>query len=252
MKIRTLFLLWQSLCLLPAVAACSPAPGSGAASDDAALPAASAPEPLPATPAEAEHHAEPLRREACFTVISKRDLTLAVYEARPAAGDTLAYVGGRGAAPEALGPDTVLIARYPVCLSRERGQKQRRGDMRTPESPAGRPFVISQIQDASSWQHDFGDGRGSFLAYGRWFHRLKTPGFTGIGIHGSTGNAHTVPGRDSEGCIRMRDADLDDFHDRYAYLGMPVTIKGEDDGPLPFEARAMAQAAAAGRPAGAD
>ena len=251
-------LAWLSLCLLP-LPACSRTPAGGASVPPvAAVPSVTAvssvappiaappvaPSALPATPAEAEHHAEPLRREACFTVISKRHLVLAVYEVRPASGDTLAYVAGRGAAPVALGPDTVLIARYPVCLSRELGQKKRSGDMRTPESPAGRPFEIVQIQDASTWRHDFGDGRGSFLAYGHWFHRLKTPGFTGIGIHGSTGNEHTVPGRDSEGCIRMRDADLDDFHDRYAYLGMPVAILGEADGPQPFEVRAMQQAAA--------
>ena len=35
------------------------------------------------------------------------------------------------------------------------GDKKKRGDMRTPESPAGKPFKISMIQDASTWRHDW-------------------------------------------------------------------------------------------------
>ena len=31
---------------------------------------------------------------------------------------------------------------------------------------------------------------------------------SGIGIHGSTNNESSVPGRGSEGCIRLRDDDL--------------------------------------------
>lgn len=109
--------------------------------------------------------------------------------------------------------------------------------MRTPESVPGAPFHIKQIQDASDWHHDFGDGRGSILSYGHWFMRLETP-FSGIGIHGSTNNEDKMPGRDSEGCIRMRDNDLDHLHDNYAYVGMPVIIQAENDDPLPFEAHA--------------
>ena len=54
--------------------------------------------------------------------------------------------------------------------------------------------------------------------------RLETPGFKGIGIHGSTNNEASVPGRDSEGCIRLRDSDLIVLHDRYAQVGTPVVI----------------------------
>lgn len=157
-------------------------------------------------------------KKEAFIVVSKKDLTLSVYA--PVRGDT------------------VLLERYPVCLSREKGQKQKRGDMRTPESPAGKPFRISQIQDASKWYHDFGDGRGSILSYGKWFLRLETPGHKGIGIHGSTNNEHTVPGRDSEGCVRLRDADIIDLKERFAYVGMPVIIKHEGQGALAFELKA--------------
>lgn len=153
-----------------------------------------------------------------FALISKKELRLKVYSVS--------------------GADTTLVAQYPVCLSRVKGQKQGSGDMKTPESEPGEPFVIEQIQDASTWTHDFGDGRGAILSYGHWFHRLVTPGHKGIGIHGSTNNEDKMPGRDSEGCIRMRDKDLDHFHDNYAHIGMKVTITAEDQGLLPFEAKA--------------
>ena len=152
-----------------------------------------------------------------FIVISKKDLTLTVY-ARS-------------------GKDTVALASYPVCMVKNKGNKESGGDMRTPESPAGQPFTISKIQDASTWTHDFGDGRGSILAYGNWFLRLNTPGHTGIGIHGSTNNENTVPGRASEGCIRLLDKDIIQLKENYARIDMPVIIKGEEEGLLPFETR---------------
>ena len=96
--------------------------------------------------------------------------------------------------------------------------------MRTPESSFEKPFTITQITDASKWTHDFGDGRGEILSYGNWFMRLATPGFSGIGIHGSTNNESSVPGRGSEGCIRLRNDDLDQLKEKYAYVGMKVVI----------------------------
>ena len=46
------------------------------------------------------------------------------------------------------------------------GQKQRRGDNMTPVGT----FTVDEIDDASSWTHDFGDGRGEIAgAYGPWF-----------------------------------------------------------------------------------
>lgn len=202
------------LCLILAgIIATSCGGGSGAGDANEPTPEQRAADSIAAIDAKIEYTGE-LPKEKAFIVISKRDLRLKVY----------APIGG----------DTVLVAHYPVCLSRNKGNKEKGGDMRTPESPAGKPFVIKQIQDASDWHHDFGDGRGSILAYGHWFLRLETP-FSGIGIHGSTNNENTVPGRDSEGCIRLRDADIEQLHDRYAYVGMPVIIQGETDGPLPFE-----------------
>ena len=146
-------------------------------------------------------------RDQCFIVISKPELYLSVYEDQQG--------------------DTVLIARYPVCVGKNMGQKQKSGDMRTPECTYDNPFSISQIQPASSWVHDFGDGRGSILAYGNWFMRLNTPGFKGIGIHGSTNNESSVPGRGSEGCIRLLNDDLDELKEKYAFVGMKVVIEAD-------------------------
>ena len=153
-------------------------------------------------------------KQKTFIVISKKDQKLTVYA--PVKGDTLP------------------VAQFPVCLSRNKGQKQGSGDMRTPESEPGEPFTIEQIQNSSTWTHDFGDGRGAILSYGNWFLRLKT-GFSGIGIHGSTGNESSVPGRDSEGCIRLRDPDIITLKEQYARIGMPVIIKQEDQGLKSFE-----------------
>ena len=143
-------------------------------------------------------------RDSCFIVISKPELHLSVYERQEG--------------------DTVLLARYPVCVGKNFGQKEKTGDMKTPECGFDNPFSITEIKPASSWTHDFGDGRGAILAYGNWFMRLKTPGFTGIGIHGSTNNENSVPGRGSEGCIRLLNPDLDELKETYAFVGMKVIV----------------------------
>ena len=156
---------------------------------------------------------------SAFIVVSKRDMTLSVYD-RNTVGDT------------------IMAAQFPCCMGKNKGDKVKRGDMRTPESPADRPFKITMIQDASDWHHDFSDGRGSILAYGHWFLRLATPGHKGIGIHGSTNNEGTVPGRASEGCIRLLDKDIITLKEHFAYVGMPVIVQPEDATPLPWEQRA--------------
>ena len=168
----------------------------------------------------------PVNRDNCFFVISKvHPEHLSVYEDRNG--------------------DTVLLAVYPVCLAKNKGQKVIKGDNKTPESFPGLPFSISQIQDSRSWTHDFKDGRGPINAYGHWFMRLKTPGFSGIGIHGSTGNRESISaGRGSEGCIRLYDEDIEHLHDYYALVGTPVIILPEGTGPLPFEKRALSKVGA--------
>lgn len=159
--------------------------------------------------------------ENCFAVVSKMHTLLNVYERRTG--------------------DTVIICSYPVCVGKNYGKKQKTGDMRTPESSLKSPFSITSIENSSAWQHDFGDGRGRILSYGNWFLRLRTPGFSGIGIHGSTNNESSVPGRGSEGCVRLRDADIVHLKEHYAHVGMPVLILADDQDYLPFEMRALSK-----------
>ena len=152
-----------------------------------------------------------------FIVMSKKDYYLYVYE-------------GQGA-------DTVLLARYDCAFSQKKGNKQQRGDMKTPHCTMTNPFKITEIKDASSWVHDFGDGRGAIKSYGNYFLRLLTDPHKGIGIHGSTNNEESVPGRASEGCIRLKDEDIIDLRKNYAFVGRKVVIKAEDKDDLPFETR---------------
>lgn len=163
-------------------------------------------------------------KKQCFFVVSKiHPEHLSVYEKR--------------------GDDTVVLAVYPVCISLNRGQKKAKGDCRTPESYPGKPFYISDITDSHSWTHDFGDGRGEILSYGHWFMRLVTPGFKGIGIHGSTNNRESIKtGRGSEGCIRLLDEDIIHLRENYAVKGTKVIILPEDHQPLDFEKRALRSA----------
>ena len=166
---------------------------------------------------ESHIYKEKVKKSDCMIVISKREFRLYVYE---------------------CSNDTSLVASFPVCYAKYPEAKTKSGDMRTPECSLDNPFTVSEIVPASDWEHDFGDGRGKLPAYGDWFIRLSTPGFTGIGIHGSTNNAASVPGRDSEGCIRLRDADIRTFHDLYASVGQKVVIKSVSEQKYPFEKKA--------------
>jgi hypothetical protein len=159
-------------------------------------------------PDTATYYSEVVDKKNCFILISKPELRLYVCEV--------------------VDSDTIKRVHYPVCVGLKKGQKQKKGDMKTPECTAANPFVITEIKDASQWYHDFGDGRGSILAYGNWFMRLKTPGHSGIGIHGSTNNESSVPGRGSEGCIRLRNNDLDDLKENYAFVGMRVVVLADE------------------------
>ena len=177
---------------------------------------------------------EKFDKKSYFIVISKKD-------ASEISEQKLKVYAKKGA-------DTILVAEYPVCVGANIGHKTKRGDRKTPSSYPGKPFTITQIQDASTWRHDFKDGRGNRLAYGHWFLRLSFG--SGIGIHGSTGNEWSIPGstravpagrtrgRDSEGCIRLHDEDIKHLHDNYAYIGMTVIITPETQGLLDFELKA--------------
>lgn len=118
-----------------------------------------------------------------------------------------------------LREDGKSIMEVPVCVGKGIGQKQRLGDHKTPEGV----YKVKSIENSSSWPHDFRDGKGKVLgAYGPWFFRLNTPQSTHIGIHG-TNLPETMGMRDSDGCIRLRNEDLEQLK-QYVKVGMTVII----------------------------
>lgn len=134
--------------------------------------------------------------KAKLIVISKEAMTLTVY-----------------------GQNVNKIAEYGVAVGKNYGNKQKVGDMKTPEGK----FEIQQIQDASTWTHDFKDGKGEIKgAYGSHFIRLLTPPHRGIGIHG-THDPASIGTRATEGCIRLRNEDLLELVGM-VWVGMPVMI----------------------------
>ncbi len=135
--------------------------------------------------------------KADYIVISKESMTLNLYDT-----------------------DGGLIFSFPVALGKNYGNKTEKGDLKTPEGE----FTISQIQDSSTWTHDFNDGKGEIAgSYGNWFLRLATSPHTGIGIHG-THAPESIGTRATEGCIRLNNADLDKLKP-LVRLGMKVTIE---------------------------
>lgn len=117
------------------------------------------------------------------------------------------------------------VATYSCALGKGEGQKQREGDMKTPDGT----FVVDEILDASYWTHDFKDGKGEIKgAYGPWFISLDTTNLSkgawgGIGIHG-THDPASIGTRASEGCIRLNNADIEQLK-KFAKVGMKVVIE---------------------------
>ena len=117
-----------------------------------------------------------------------------------------------------------ILAVYPCALGKNSGQKEKEGDMKTPSGT----FTIDEIIDASSWTHDFKDGKGEIAgAYGPWFISLDTFNLSkgewgGIGIHG-THDPSSMGTRVSEGCIRLTNDNIQKLK-VFAKVGMKVVI----------------------------
>lgn len=118
--------------------------------------------------------------QSTFVLISKQNMKLYVFN----------YEGKR-------------IGYYPIACGKNKGNKTEVGDQRTPEGV----FKVSQILDASEWRYGTPDGRLVKGVYGPWFIRLDTPGYSGIGIHG-TNAPGSISKRVSNGCVRMFNSDL--------------------------------------------
>ena len=129
-------------------------------------------------------------------VVSKTDFTLTVLSEK---GDTL--------------------FNCMIAYGKNPGNKTVIGDSKTPEGD----FMIKMIYDATSWKHDFGDGRGMIPgAYGPYFMRLNVPGFDSIGIHG-TCFPESIGTMATEGCVRCTNEDISKLI-KYVSVGTPVTI----------------------------
>lgn len=120
------------------------------------------------------------------------------------------------------------VKSYEIAVGKNAGDKQRRGDNRTPEGK----FVVSQVQSSRHWEHDFGDGKGAIRgAYGPWFIRLDTgsnrtrsgKAWTGIGIHG-THDPGSIGTMATEGCVRMKNEELEELKS-LVRIGIAVTIE---------------------------
>lgn len=118
---------------------------------------------------------------AVFIVVSKQSMTLSVFD----------YKGNEK-------------GKYSIACGKKLGNKNEEGDLKTPEGI----FRVTEIQNAEKWSHDFGDGNGTIEgAYGPYFIRLYTPGYNGIGIHGTHDN-NSLGTRTTEGCIRLQNENV--------------------------------------------
>ena len=113
-----------------------------------------------------------------------------------------------------------VIKTYQVAVGKNTGNKTKEGDLKTPEGK----YFVDEIINASSWTHDFKDGKGEIAgAYGPYFISLKTE-WDGIGIHG-THDPSSIGTNVSEGCIRMHNAQLLELKNNYVTVNTMVIIK---------------------------
>lgn len=120
--------------------------------------------------------------QASVVIINKLDMTLKAYD-----------------------KNGKIIQQTSVATGKSTGNKVKKGDMKTPEGV----FSIADIQDASTWSHDFkDDSLGNIKgAYGPFFIRLNVPEHKGIGIHG-THDPSSIGKNVTEGCIRLQNEEV--------------------------------------------
>jgi lipoprotein-anchoring transpeptidase ErfK/SrfK len=118
------------------------------------------------------------------------------------------------------------VAVWPCAIGKGGlGQKHKSGDNMTPVGD----FFVDDINNASTWTHDFGDGKGSIKnAYGPWFISINTESVSegkwdGIGIHG-THDPSSIGTDASEGCVRLNNENLLKLR-KYVKTGTKVIVK---------------------------
>jgi len=150
------------------------------------------------------------------------DLQKVISHYRPDMSKGLIYISKLDMKLTLLDAQGHEVVTYPMACGKVKGHKQKKGDMRTPEGK----FTLQQIQDAHTWSHDFGDGKGVIKgAYGPCFMRLRT-GFNGIGIHG-THDPKSIGTRATEGCIRLENRNAEALSKKVK-VGMTVIIGPEE------------------------
>ncbi len=141
----------------------------------------------------------------------------------PLCGQNYIVISKQDATLNVLNDNSEVLFSAAVSVGKNPGNKQCVGDCRTPEGV----FEICQIQNSSTWVHDFNDGYGYRNgAYGPYFFRLKVPRFSGIGIHG-TCFPEQINTRCSEGCIRLNNQDLLKLK-KYVFIGMKCIIEKDE------------------------
>lgn len=119
-----------------------------------------------------------------------------------------------------------LLQQSKVATGKNFGNKKTKGDLRTPEGI----FHISEVLNASDWKHDFKDDTLGEIAgaYGPYFIRLNVPGQKGIGIHG-THDTSSLGKRASEGCIRMRNEELEKLVKKIKTASIVIILPAQHD-----------------------
>lgn len=157
----------------------------------------------------------------CFSLTHAEDIQKIIATYRPDMSKGLIYISKAEMTLTLYDANGQKVVAYRMACGKNRGHKQKVGDMRTPEGC----FSLQQIQDAHKWKHDFKDGKGVIEgAYGPCFMRLKT-GFSGIGIHG-THDPKSIGTRATEGCIRLENHNAAALSTQVT-LGMTVIIGPE-------------------------
>lgn len=119
-----------------------------------------------------------------------------------------------------------LLQQSAIATGKNYGNKSKIGDLKTPEGI----FHISEVVDASDWKHDFKDDSLGEIAgaYGSYFIRLDVPGQKGIGIHGTHDN-NSLGTRASEGCIRLKNEDLEQLVKHISTSSIVIITPGIPD-----------------------
>ena len=150
----------------------------------------------------------------------KKKAMVPVMPKEPLAGKVYSILIDKSSYTLTLLQDGQPIKTYKIAVGKNAGQKQAEGDLRTPDGD----FSVDEVCEAGYWTHDFGDGKGEIKgAYGPWFISLDTPGWTGIGIHG-THAPESLGTRASEGCVRLNNADLVQLV-KFVKMGTKVKIQ---------------------------